>query len=335
MPGESRRRHTPNIARLLALMVSGALLFGLYRRLDVGEIGQVLLRAHPWWLAVSIGAIVPISVLRAIRFYLVAPVGALPSVREALRLTLVSSAANLVLPAKAGDLVKSHFVATRSQTSSGVAIAIIVYERLCDLFAVIMWCLLGFVYGRPDVPGLPSAFWSLLGVLGALCAVLIVSERAAAMLPRVLARIRLDRFSKVRELADGWAGLLQLVRGRRRQIVPFSLLLWFAHLCQIWLFTIALGQPVPFTDCASLSAVALMAGLVPFTIAGLGARDLALVVLLAQYMTREAAAAMGLLIATRSLVPAVLGIPLVWPYISTVMASRAGQATPTSRTPAA
>jgi len=326
----TQRRRMPKLARLLAILVSGALIIGLYRRLDVGQIGEALLRADPWWLAVSVGAIVPISVLRAIRFYLVAPVGALPSLREALRLTLVSSAANLILPAKAGDLVKSHFVATRSQTPSGVAIAIIVYERLCDLFAVIMWCLLGFVYGRPDVPGLPSAFWSLLGLLGALCAVLIVSERAAAMLPRVLAWIRLDRFSRVRDLAQGWAGLLQLVRGRRRRIIPFSLLLWFAHLCQIWLFTIALGQPIPFTDCASLSAVALMAGLVPFTIAGLGARDLALVVLLAQYMTREAAAAMGLLIATRSLVPAILGIPLVWPYIATAMAAKAARETHSS-----
>ena len=44
---------------------------------------------------------------------------------------------------------------------------------------------------------------------------------------------------------------------------------------------------------------------------------------------REAAAAMGILIATRSFVPALLGIPLVWPYVSMAMADRASQETST------
>ena len=127
-----------------------------------------------------------------------------------------------------------------------------------------------------------------------------------------------ERFRRLRDLEDGWPGLLQMVRGRRRRIVPFSLLLWLAHFFQIWLFTIALGVPVPFTVCASLSALALMVGLVPITIAGLGTRDVALVVLLAGYMPRESAAAMGILIATRALVPALLGIPLMWRYVSSV-----------------
>ena len=61
-----------------------------------------------------------------------------------------------------------------------------------------------------------------------------------------------------------------MLRSRRHWIVPFSLLLWLAHLFQIWLFTVALSTQVPFFVCASLSAVALMAGQMPFTLAGLG-----------------------------------------------------------------
>lgn len=315
------------LSGLLALAVSAAILVALYRTLDVRAIGAELLSADPMWLALSIGVILPITVLRAIRFFLVAPAGALPGVGEALRLTLVSSAANLVLPAKAGDLIKSYFVATRSRTPSGVAIAIVVYERLCDLFAVIFWCLAGWVIGRPQVPGLPSAFWPLLGVLGVICGVLIVSERAASIVPAAIAWLPLNgRLTKLRDLADGWPGLLQLVRGRRRKVIPFSLLLWLTHLFQIWLFTIALGVPVAFTVCASLSAVALMAGLVPITIAGLGTRDVALVVLLARYMAPESAAAMGILIATRALVPALLGVPLMWPYLSAALRGTQPQA---------
>ena len=105
-----------------------------------------------------------------------------------------------------------------------------------------------------------------------------------------------------------------------------SLGLSLAHLFQIWLFTVALSTEVPFFVCASLSAVALMAGQVPFTLAGLGARDVALVLLMSPYMPSESAAALGILIVTRGLIPALIGMPFTWPYVSSMLGS-ARQAT--------
>jgi uncharacterized membrane protein YbhN (UPF0104 family) len=128
-----------------------------------------------------------------------------------------------------------------------------------------------------------------------------------------------ERLRKLHELAEGWPALLRMLGGRRRWIVSYSLGLWLTHLTQIWLFTFALRVSVPFTVATSLSAVALVAGQVPFTIAGLGARDLVLVVLLARYMTPESAAAMGVLISTRGLLPPLLGLPILRPYLSSVV----------------
>jgi glycosyltransferase 2 family protein len=311
------RRHG---ASLVSMVASGALLIALYRSLDVRLIGEALLRADRVWLVISIGMILPITVLRAMRFLWVAPAGALPGVGEALRLTLIASALNVFVPAKAGDLIKSYCIAKRSETPIGVAIAIAVYERLCDLFGLISWCLLGWLLGRPRVPGLPSVFWLLLGVLGTVCAVLISSERVAAVCRALIARaLPYGRVRGLRDLAEGWPDLLQLLRRRRRWIVLFSLVLWFAHLVQIWLFTVALSASIPFTVCASLTAVALMAGQLPFTFAGLGARDVALVVLLSRYMAPESAAAMGILITTRSLLPPLMGVPIMWPYLSSIV----------------
>jgi hypothetical protein len=123
------------------------------------------------------------------------------------------------------------------------------------------------------------AFWILLGV-GAACAVLISSEWAAAVWRTLMMRMIPDgKLRKLRQLAVGWPDLLEVLRTRRKWIVPFSLLLWLAHLFQIWLFTVALSLHVPFTVCASLSAIALMAGQLPLTLRTL-ARDVALVVLL-------------------------------------------------------
>ena len=305
---------------LISLLVSGGLIYLLYRTLNLRQVGEALLTANRFWLAVSIGLIVPITALRAIRFFWVAPAGALPSIGEAFKLTLVSSALNVFVPAKAGDLIKSYFVARRGHVPTGVAIAIIVYERLCDMFGLIFWCLVGWFVGRPEVTSLPIAFWSLLAVLGVICGVLISSERAAAVWRSLMMRLIPDgKLRKLRQLAMGWPDLLEVLRTRRVWIVPFSLLLWLAHLFQIWLFTIALSLHVPFTACASLSAIALMAGQLPLTVAGLGTRDVALVVLLASYMAPESAAAMGVLISTRNFLPPLIGLPLMRPYLASVV----------------
>ena len=311
------KRHA---ATLLSIAISGALLAALYRSIDVRMMGDALLRANRNWLVVSVGMILPITVLRAIRFFSVAPRGSLPGLAEALRLTFVASALNVVVPAKAGDLVKSYFVAKRSDTSTGVSLAIVVYERLCDLFALMFWCVLGWFVARPDVPALPSAFWVLPAALGVICGLMISSSRIAAALWRALDRVRpRGRLRRVVDLAQGWPHLLRQLRGRRRWIVPFSLLLWLTHLFQIWLFTVTLSVPIPFTVCASLAALALMAGQVPLTIAGLGTRDVALVVLLARYMPTGSAAAMGILIASRNLLPPLVGMPMMRPYLSSVV----------------
>jgi uncharacterized protein (TIRG00374 family) len=307
-------------AGLLGMVVSGGLLVALYRSVDFQLIGRALLGADRMWLAISIGMIVPITVLRGIRFYWVAPAGSLPGVGEALRLTLSASALNVFLPAKAGDLIKSYRVAKGSNTSTGVAVAIIVYERLCDLFGLLFWCLLGWLIGRPHVPGVPSVFWLFLGALAAVCGALILSGRMAAVVPTILSSaLPFRRLQKLRDLANGWPGLLQVLRGRRRWIVSFSLLLWLTHLIQIWMFSVALSLSIPFVVSACLSAVALLAGQLPFTFSGLGTRDVALVLLLSEYTTPEAAAAIGVLIATRNLLPALAGLPVMRAYLPSVV----------------
>lgn len=305
---------------LISLFASAFLLIVLYRSMDLRLIGATLLRADRLWLALSIAAILPITVVRAARFLWVAPAGAVPGLAEALRLTLVASALNVFIPAKAGDLVKGYFVATRSHTSPGVSLALVVYERVCDLLGLVLWCVLGYVIAQPEVAVLGAPFWSVLGAGGALCALLILSERAAGLIRRIVRNVPArGKFRKLLTLTEGWPDLLVLLRRRRRWIVVLSIGLWLGHLSQIWLFTIALSAGVPFWVSASLSAVALMAGQLPFTLAGIGARDLALVVLMSRYMAPESAAAMGILIATRGIVPALIGMPFTWPIVSSML----------------
>jgi len=306
----------PRGARLFSLALSAAILAALYRSIDVRLIVRDLRSVDRAWLVMSVGMIVPITVLRAIRFYLVAPRGTMPSIGEALRLTLVSSAANVFLPAKSGDLIKSYFLANGRWPSAGISVAVVVYERLCDLFGLITWCALGWFIARPDVSGVPSALWPLLGLFGALCGVLISSEKVARLGSALVARVLAGRGHRVQTLVDGWPALFQALGRRRTGVILLSLLLWLVHVIQIWMFTVTLSIRIPFTLCVSLTAVALMIGQLPFAFAGLGARDVALVVLMRGYVRPESAAALGLLIATRNLLPPLAALSIVRPYVA-------------------
>jgi len=306
----------PRGARLFSLALSAAILAALYRSIDVRLIIRDLRSVDRLWLVMSVGMIVPITLLRAIRFYLVAPRGTMPGVGEALRLTLVSSAANVFLPAKSGDLIKSYFLANGRWPSAGVSVAVVVYERLCDLVGLITWCALGWVIARPDVSGVPSVLWPLLGLFGAVCGVLISSEKVARLGSTLVAGVLAGRWRRVRSLADGWPALFQALGSRRGSVILLSLLLWLVHVIQIWMFTVTLSIQIPFTVCVSLTAVALMIGQLPFSFAGLGARDVALVVLMRGYVRPESAAALGLLIATRNLLPPLAALAIVRPYVT-------------------
>ncbi|HTI40390.1 MAG TPA: lysylphosphatidylglycerol synthase transmembrane domain-containing protein [Vicinamibacterales bacterium] len=316
-PPTSRRR--PGGATLLSLALSAIILAALYRSIDARLIFRELRSVDKGLLLVSVAMIVPITVLRAIRFYLVAPRGTVAGVAEALRLTLVATAANVFMPAKSGDLIKSYFVA-KERTPVGVSVAVVVYERLCDLAGLITWCALGWVVARPVVAGVPSALWPVLGLFGLGCGLLVSSSRIARFGAAVVERLHMGRLQRVQSLVDGWPGLFRSLGRRRAGVILLSMLLWLIHVIQIWMFTVALSIRIPFTVSASLSAVALMIGQLPFSFAGLGARDVALVVLMRAYVRPESAAALGLLISTRNLLPPLAALPIMRPYVAKLAA---------------
>ncbi|NEQ17581.1 MAG: UPF0104 family protein, partial [Moorea sp. SIO3E2] len=90
------------------------------------------------------------------------------------------------------------------------------------------------------------------------------------------------------------------------------------HLLQIWLFILALNAWTPFLANLALSPLAILAGLLPLTFAGVGTRDAALIFFYQRYFPKEEAAALGLLCTSRYLLPAIGGLPFLGQYLTTV-----------------
>ena len=81
----------------------------------------------------------------------------------------------------------------------------------------------------------------------------------------------------------------------------------------------ACGATAAPNRCKSNSwPLVMMASLVPLTLSGLGTRDAAIIVLYSPFMPAATAAALGLLIILRYLVPAIAGIPFTSRYLGRV-----------------
>lgn len=316
--------------RLVAIAVSAGILAAIYWQIDVASLGLALARSEPMLLGLGLAMVVPLTLLTGWRLSMLAgPRTALP-LGEATRLTLAASVLNMVLPSKLGDIAKAWAISRRGYAAGPVALSLVVLEKGWDTLSLLAWCVLGLaLYPQrgPMLIGLEIAV--LVGtIVGALA---LGWSGAAPLIVHASRRLLPDRIAgRLDPLAAAWVSTVRWFwqdRARAIRQIVLSVFLWFLHLLQIWLFALALRSGTPFLANLALAPLAIFAGLLPFTFAGVGTRDAALILLYQPYLTAPAAGALGVLCTLRYLLPALGGLPFLATYTDLVRrARRAGPA---------
>lgn len=305
--------------RLISLVVSLGILAVLYWKIDFGKVVPVFAQASLPWLVASLGMVIPLTLLTSGRLCQLMPRAHRLPFLEANRLILLASVLNLVLPSKMGDMAKSVFMADRGHLRGSLALALVVFEKACDMLSLLVWC----VFGLLLYPSKDALFWAMTAAVvgGFLGLALLLGSTTFARLCFGLG----ERFApgkikgKIAALHASWIemhGYFWQDKAQLARIAANSLFIWFLHLVQIWMFTIALNQHVPFLANLALSPLAILAGLLPLTFAGVGTRDAALVFFYGPYMAPAAGAALGVLCTLRYVLPALLGLPFLGPAIA-------------------
>ncbi len=301
--------------RALALAVSLLLLALIWWQVEPADILAAIGAADPGWLAAAVLMVVPLTAAAALRFRALAR-GAV-GLGEAVRLVLSASSLNLVLPSKMGDLAKAIVLRSRHGMGGGRAVSVVVLEKLLDLMALMLVGAVLLAVAQPPVPA--PGLW-VAGSSGAALLLLafILPGSPAPRAARALAgRLGGALAGRVGALLDGWEELLAWFWGQRLLalgVVAASLLLWAAHLFQMWLFARAISGAVPPVPAMALAFLAILAGLLPLTFAGVGTRDAALILLFAPWLTPAEGALLGLFATLRYVLPAIGGLPFIGDY---------------------
>ncbi|WP_420605555.1 lysylphosphatidylglycerol synthase transmembrane domain-containing protein [Novosphingopyxis sp.] len=300
--------------RLAALAVSLAVLAFIWWRVDLAAIAAAARAADPGWLIAGLALVVPLTLITAWRFRLLAR-GAIGG-GEAVRLILSASTLNLVLPSKLGDIAKAWALGRRHDVGGERALSIVVFEKLLDLASLLFWAVpaLLWVGGRQPLYRLAAlAVAGLLALLVLLLAPGGIGVRALGLIARFAPGAIGARAAS---FGEEWGGAVRWFWAQRRSagIVAVSLGLWLLHLVQFWLFARALGPAIPLLDNVAFATLAILAGLVPLTMAGIGTRDAAIVFFYGPFLGAGAAAVLGVLATCRYLIPALCGLPFLSDY---------------------
>jgi hypothetical protein len=316
--------------KLVGLAVSGAILGVIYWRIDAAKLVDALGGSDLALLALGLVLMAVPVALGAWRLTALTPDEAGLELGEATRLILVGGALNMALPSKMGDIAKAYFIAQRGHLSGRAAVSLVVFEKGWDMLALLFFC----AFGLAIYPGKGALYWTLTAfvVAGLATGLLIlgslpVAERVFGLTSRILP----DRFAAgLAESQTAWRQIhcyFWADKNRAARVVCCSLAIWFVHLTQIWVFVLALDAWLPFDTNLGLAPLAILAGLLPFTFAGIGTRDAALIFLYQPFVVAPTAAALGLLCTLRYVVPALAGLPFLTRYLGAVRAWRDGAPT--------
>jgi uncharacterized membrane protein YbhN (UPF0104 family) len=229
-------------------------------------------------------------------------------------LNLAAAALNLALPSKMGDLAKSWFLRQRGHLSGSRALALVLFERGCDMLALFLWCAAGLAM-LPRRGGGLTALGLVIGA-GVAAGLLALISRGFGRAAFGLA----ERCSppawrgRVAALRDAWETMQEFVwrrRGRAAEVALESLVIWFVNLFQVWMFIRALGVVMPVMDAIGLGPLGILAGLAPVTFGGVGTRDAATIYFFRPYFDAATGAALGVLLTARYLLLGLAGLPFL------------------------
>jgi hypothetical protein len=260
----SRRLGTGLVRGGIGILVSAACVFLVLRGVDVGRTADLLAGARPAWLVVAVAGIMADLFFRALRWQiLVAPIRRVPLGRLS-GYMLVGYLANNVLPARLGELVRSHYLGDREGISRSATLGTVVVERVVDTVVLvgIGACAILVLNVRGVVV---SAILVGVALAGLLCVALAVAlaahrlpgaERAATFLGR-WPRVR----GIVRRLRDGLR-----VAALPRTVAAAAILSVVAWSCTVVAFLAvgqALGLELTVGEGALLAAGTNLATAVP------------------------------------------------------------------------
>src|SRR5664279_3211127 len=180
---------TTSLARSgIGILISLVCVYLALRGVDLGQTASIMSGAKLPWLCLAVVGVSLDLVFRALRWQrLIAPIHPVP-LRRLSGYMLVGYLANNVLPARLGELVRSHYLGDREGISRSATLGTVVVERVVDTVVLV---------------GIGAAAILILNIRGVVVSAILVGVALAGLLVVALAvALAAHRLPGARHIAD-------------------------------------------------------------------------------------------------------------------------------------
>ena len=304
---------------LIGSIVSAAFLFLALRGIQWSDFAAVLKKTRYSYLTLAIFFTMLGHFLRACRWrFMLNPIKRVP-ISSLFSATSIGYMTSNLLPARLGEVVRAIAIGRSESISKSAAFATIVYERMVDVFVILIclwWALLkisgpvllrksGFVILAANV-----AFLILLFILER------YREKAGVVLAKIVLILPASARDKITGSSDRFFDGLKVVREGRTlfPIAVISLLVWYCALLGLYFCFGALQMELPQVAAATLVVFIAFGSMIPSAPAYLGTMQYACVLGLAVFgIEKSEALAYSLLYHASQFFPiTIVGLYYLW-----------------------
>ena len=233
--------------------------------MDWAEVADALEMSDRQLLLAAFAVAAALPLITALRLNLYLKAGQLPKpYGRCLSAILAAMSLNAILPARGGDLIKVTFLENDLRKLSPM-VGVTILERVFDILILCLLALWGALLTQNSI-ATRLALFATCAPVGALIAVSIV-DKAPIIGGKLtsLARVCRTALGQPRLLIGAW-------------MIAFAC--WTSNLLVMYLLLKAVGADISFGTVAATMPLAILVGILPLSISGIGTRDGALVVLL-------------------------------------------------------
>jgi len=259
------KRLTTNLARsAIGVLISVVCVWLVLRGVDLGQTARLLGSAQLPWLMLAVVAISSDMFFRALRWQvLIAPIKRVP-LRRLAAYMMVGYLANNFLPARLGELVRSHYLGDREGISRSATLGTVVVERIVDTVVLV---------------GIGAAAILVLNIRGVVVSAILVGVALAGLLvvalAVALAAHRLPGGRRLGQFLGRWPRIkgvvVRLRDGLRVAAIPktiaasgvLSVAAWSCTVLAVLAVGQSLGQQLTVGEGALLAAGTNLATAVP------------------------------------------------------------------------
>ena len=283
----------------LVISITIAIFYLIFTKIDFRSVVDVLSHANLVYLLLALLLTILIPVISAKRWkiilesmkYDISFVDCFCMIMGTLPLTSIT-------PSKSGDVIKAYYLKDRVPITK--TIGSVLTERVLDIFALIMFCLIGLAFYQQS-----RMIIITITILFCIIGFFFISHKEI-------------KFPIKKSWNDKLQNILLATKTLTKSkksfliVLMYTFTLWFLAVIQTIIFFLALGVNVPLSFTMANIPIAIFIGQIPVTLGGMGTRDAAIIFLFSGYATSSELLGVGILFsAFRYWLLSLIGIPFM------------------------